>query len=152
MTVEAHPAPEAWEQFRQVLRSRVTPITWQTWLEGLRPQPAAEDDAGDGSVIHIEAPSEFHLRWVSDKYRDLVEEAAQAAFGSDTTIELDAPAEPAFVPTQDADEDVEPEVTPSRSSEAPPKAVPEGSDLVSQLLEKRFRRSGVAQEIEDFLG
>jgi chromosomal replication initiator protein len=138
MTVEAHPAPEAWEQFRQVLRGRVTPITWQTWLEGLRPQTGGNTEPDDGTVIHIEAPSEFHLRWVNDKYRGLVEDAARTAFGSEITIELDAPSEPAFVPTQDADEDSEPEVMPTAASSAAPKAVPEGSDLVPKYSFENF--------------
>jgi hypothetical protein len=33
--VEAHPASGSWDEFRQVLRGRVTPVTWRTWLEAL---------------------------------------------------------------------------------------------------------------------
>ena len=101
--MEAHPAAESWEQFRQTLRGRVTPVTWRTWLDGLRPQSI------DDGVIHIVAPSEFHLRWVNEKFRSLVEDAVGTAFGSDLTVELSAPDEPAYEPL--IEEESEPEPT-----------------------------------------
>ena len=99
--VEAHPAAESWEQFRQTLRGHVTPVTWRTWLDGLRPESI------DDTVIHITAPSEFHLRWVNEKFRPLVEDAVGIAFGSGLSVELSAPAEPAYEPI--LEEDPEPD-------------------------------------------
>ena len=100
--MEAHPAAESWEQFRQTLRGHVTPVTWRTWLDGLRPESI------DDTVIHITAPSEFHLRWVNEKFRPLVEDAVGIAFGSGLSVELSAPAEPVYEPL--LEEDPEPDV------------------------------------------
>lgn len=100
--MEAHPAAENWEQFRQTLRGRVTPVTWRTWLDGLQPESIADD------VIHITAPSEFHLRWVNEKFRPLVEDAVATAFGSGLIVELSAPDEPHYEPLLEEDSDPEP--------------------------------------------
>lgn len=109
--VEAHPAAENWEQFRQTLRGRVTPVTWRTWLDGLRPE-TIEDD-----TILITAPSEFHLRWVNEKFRTLVEDAVTAAFGPGLTVELTAPDEPAYEPIVEEESDPEPPQAESPASE-----------------------------------
>ena len=100
--MEAHPAAESWEQFRQTLRGRVTPVTWRTWLDGLQPESIADD------VIHITAPSEFHLRWVNEKFRPLVEDAVAIAFGTGLTVELSAPDEPNYQPLVEEELDPEP--------------------------------------------
>lgn len=100
--VEAHPAAESWEQFRQTLRGRVTPVTWRTWLDGLQPEEIRQDS------ILITAPSEFHLRWVNEKFRALVEDAVATSFGSGMTVELTAPDEPAYEPLLEEDSDPEP--------------------------------------------
>ena len=101
--VEAHPAAGNWEQFRQALRGRVTPVTWRTWLEGL------EQQSVDGNVVRIVAPSEFHLRWVNEKYRPLIQEAVAVAYGPSASVELDATESPTFdQPTIDDDPEPEP--------------------------------------------
>jgi chromosomal replication initiator protein len=100
--LEANPAAENWEQFRQTLRGRVTPVTWRTWLDGLQPQVIGEDS------ILITAPSEFHLRWVNEKFRTLVEDAVATSFGAGMSVELTAPDEPAYEPIIEEDSDPEP--------------------------------------------
>ena len=112
--MEAHSQAESWDRFRDRLRDRVTPITWQTWLENLRPQ------SFDGSVVYLTVPSEFHLRWVNDKYRPLVEEAASEVFGADVRLVMEAHGGPAFEDDEDDEHDVfEPsyEVAPSSEDE-----------------------------------
>ena len=111
--MEAHPAAETWEQFRQTLRGRVTPVTWRTWLDGLRPELIADD------VIHITAPSEFHLRWVNEKFRPLVEDAVGSVFGSGFSVELSAPDEPAYEPLLEEDTEPEPAGVAPRQAEDP---------------------------------
>ena len=124
--MEAHPAAENWEQFRQTLRGRVTPITWQTWLEGLEPQTV------DGDVVRLRAPSEFHLRWVNDKYRPLVEDAVTSVFGAEATLVMDAPDVPAFEIVDDAWEDHEDEPV------APPPSRPAESAFVPKYSFENF--------------
>jgi chromosomal replication initiator protein len=125
--VEAFPAPESWEQFRQTLRARVTPVTWRAWLESLISEP------GEDGSIRIVAPSEFHLRWVNEKYRELITEAAGSAFGEGIAIELDAAEEQAFDGPIMDDEIVEPEPKP-----APAAAQGDGGKLVSKYSFENF--------------
>ncbi len=82
--MEAQPTPEAWHEFRETLRRTVTPVTWQTWLDPLRPE-----SAHDGTV-RLLAPSQFHLRWVREKHLATIEQAVTATFGAATRVELDA--------------------------------------------------------------
>ncbi len=82
--MEAQPTPETWHEFRETLRSTVTPVAWQTWLDPLRP-----DILHDGTV-RLLAPSQFHLRWVREKHLDTIEHAATVTFGTATRVELDA--------------------------------------------------------------
>jgi chromosomal replication initiator protein len=103
--VEAHPAAGSWEQFRQALKNRVTPVTWRTWLESL------EQQSVDGNVVRIVAPSEFHLRWVNDKYRPLIQEALTMAYGPSAEVELGATDSPAF-DQPSIDDEPEPEPVP----------------------------------------
>ncbi len=98
--MEPQSAADNWEAFRRTLRSQVTPITWQTWLEALQP------DALDSDVVRLIAPSEFHLRWVNDKYRPVVEHAVTEVFGPETSLVMDAMAEPVFDLPDDDDVDI----------------------------------------------
>jgi len=95
--VEAH-SPAEWDQFRRTLRGRVTPVTWQTWLEGLQP-------AGiQNGVVSLLAPSEFHLRWVNDKYRPIVEAAVSSVFGPEARLVIDARSGSLFPEGEEDDE------------------------------------------------
>ena len=100
--MEAHSPAESWEDFRRALRGKVTPITWQTWLEALRPHGT------DGDVVRVSAPSEFHLRWVNDKYLALVSDAVVDVFGPAARLELHALPEPEYLVLAESEDD-EPE-------------------------------------------
>jgi chromosomal replication initiator protein len=66
-------------RFRTVLRDRVTPGAWQTWLARL------DTEVADGSVTLV-APSDFHLRWVIEKHGEAVEQAFHTAFGTEMDL------------------------------------------------------------------
>jgi len=120
--VEAHSPAENWEQFRQTLRRRVTPVTWQTWLEDLQPK------AIDGNVVRLIAPSEFHLRWVNDKYLGVVEDAVVSVFGPEAQLVMDARNEPLFTASDDLDdEEVELQPEPAVAPQDAPHVVPKYS-------------------------
>ena len=104
--MKAHLTSGSWDDFRQILRSRVTPVTWRTWLEAL----TLRDD-GDG-VIHIVAPSEFHLRWINDRFLALIQEVAGSAFGSEVTVAMEATSRPLFDSPM-VDDEPEPEPLPA---------------------------------------
>jgi len=67
----------AWDQYRQALRNRVTPVTWQTWLDPLQFQ---NEESG---TLTISTPSEFHLRWVEEKYGTLLAQVAAEIYDKD---------------------------------------------------------------------
>ena len=126
-------SPAEWEQFRRALRGRVTPVTWQTWLAGLEPH------AIQGGVVSLIAPSEFHRRWVNDKFRPIVEDAVSSVFGPDTRLVLDARPAPVFSETEEVEEEAE-EVDeegepPARSL---PLAPPDASGLVHKYSFENF--------------
>ncbi|MBT8193412.1 MAG: chromosomal replication initiator protein DnaA [Acidimicrobiia bacterium] len=73
----------AWDQYRQALRNRVTPVTWQTWLE---PLEFLQEESG---TLSISTPSEFHLRWVSEKYGTLLSQVATDIFDA-SEVQLEA--------------------------------------------------------------
>ena len=121
-----------WDVFRDLVRSKVSPVTWQTWLAAL------EDDGSEPPAVRLVAPSEFHLRWVIDKHLEVLTEAATGIWGPTTNIELSAQ-------TPKIDVDIEddwsaPEPTPNPVASRP--AVPShNSDapLQSSRLLARYR-------------
>lgn len=66
-------------RFRSVLRDRVTPGAWQTWLARLETEV-------DATSVTLVAPSDFHLRWVVEKHGEAVEQAFHTAFGTDLDL------------------------------------------------------------------
>jgi chromosomal replication initiator protein len=61
-------------------------VAWQTWIEPL--QPSVEE-----TTLSLHAPSDFHRRWVADRYLGAIEQTAQAVFGEQMTVALSAAAE-----------------------------------------------------------
>ena len=92
--MEAHPSSTHWDEFQHRLRSRVSVSAWQTWLEPLVPEFT------DGTLT-LRAPSQFHLRWVQDRFLPSIEESSNAAFGDDVVVALVA-GEASEIPTKDA--------------------------------------------------
>ena len=126
-------SPAEWEQFRRALRGRVTPVTWQTWLAGLEPHTI------QGGVVSLIAPSEFHRRWVNDKFRPIVEDAVSSVFGPDTRLVLDARPAPVFSETEEGEEETE---EGEEEAEPPartlPLAPPDASGLVHKYSFENF--------------
>ena len=58
-------------------------MAWQTWIEPLQP-------AVDNETLSLHAPSDFHRRWVADRYLGAIEQAAQAIFGEQIRVTLSA--------------------------------------------------------------
>jgi chromosomal replication initiator protein len=75
---QAQRANDCWTEFRETLRAGVSKGNWETWLSRL------EADH-DGDTLVLIAPTEFHLRWVSDKHGELVSAAYRSAYSSEGT-------------------------------------------------------------------
>jgi chromosomal replication initiator protein len=96
---QPHSSASGWDAFHQSLRDRVTPGAWKTWLEPLDPEL-------EGATLRLVAPTDFHYRWVSDRYLGDIQEATLEAFGVDIVVDLTVDAfvridEPAPLPTHD---------------------------------------------------
>ena len=96
MAVESYPSSSHWDDFQHRLRTQVSASAWQTWLEPLIP------DFSDG-VLRLQAPNQFHLRWVQDRFLPVIQDSTRVVFGSDTAVifevpelvdDTDAPASP----------------------------------------------------------
>ena len=117
--MEAQPTPELWQQFRETLRTRVTPVTWQTWLEPLR-LTQSED-----GTIHVLVPTEFHLRWIRDKYLNAIQDTLAFTFGSSMPVVLETDPSLTLGDAEDGPEE-EPEAF---DEPVTPAAADAGSDL-----------------------
>jgi chromosomal replication initiator protein len=122
--VEPHSSPSHWDEFQHRLRDRVAPTAWSTWIEPL-------GHAFDEGVLRLEAPTDFHLRWVRDRFLPAIEESCEAVFGPDISIVLDATENAPDVTTAPAPasspEDPGPPFTPT---------LPAVQDLDSRLISK----------------
>jgi chromosomal replication initiator protein len=129
--VEAH-SPAEWDQFRRTLRGRVTPVTWQTWLEGLEPSHIED------GVVNLLAPSEFHLRWVNDKYRPLVEDAVTSVFGPEARLVIDARTAPMLPEGEDVEEEADVFDDPDRRAPSLPPSPTAPNGLVAKYSFENF--------------
>jgi len=80
--VEAHPTSSHWDQFQHHLRSRLNDSAWSTWIEPLNGDV-------DEQHLRLEAPSEFHRRWVRDRFLGSIEEASAIVYGTDVAVTID---------------------------------------------------------------
>ena len=87
--MEAHPSSTNWDEFQHRLRNQVSVNAWQTWLEPLTAQ------LSDG-VLTLHAPSQFHLRWVQDRFLPAIQESSQAVFGEGVGVALESTRSGAF--------------------------------------------------------
>jgi chromosomal replication initiator protein len=58
-------------------------VAWQTWIEPLEPSV-------DNETLSLHAPSDFHRRWVVDRYLGAIEQTAHAVFGERFVVNLSA--------------------------------------------------------------
>ena len=127
--VEPHPTTSDWDEFQDHLKTRVNETAWSTWIEPL-------EGALNGQQLRLEAPNEFHRRWVNDRFFGSIQEVSAAVYGDDITVVIDArEGAPAFTDTSDEPpvERVEEPVRPQLRSPAAPPAV---QDFESRLIAK----------------
>mgnify|MGYP001820168973 FL=1 len=136
--MEAHPSITHWDEFQLRLRDRVNPNAWQTWLEPLEPE------LNDG-VLRLAAPTDFHRRWVRDRFFPDIEESCVAVYGDSVTVILDAlentnlaDAEPIdAVPADLGAATTVPNVAPTTApAPAPAPQAPPVQDFESRLIAK----------------
>ncbi|NND03438.1 MAG: chromosomal replication initiator protein DnaA [Acidimicrobiia bacterium] len=125
-----------WEEFQDRLQDRVPAVAWQTWIE---PLEASLDE--DGDALQLIAPSDFHRRWVADRYLGAIESAAVTVFGDSVEINLTALEGATFVEEEDAggpaDRTTTPETPAATSTPTPSRSLPPLTrDFESSLIAK----------------
>ncbi|NOZ01632.1 MAG: chromosomal replication initiator protein DnaA [Deltaproteobacteria bacterium] len=60
---------ETWRQTLDVLKTRLDPVQFETWLS-----PLKQVEGTEGSLT-LEVPDEFFARWVRDNYLDIIKDA-----------------------------------------------------------------------------
>jgi len=85
---EPHSSTTDFEPFHRQIRQSVSTAAWQTWIEPLEPRL-------DGTTLSLVAPTDFHYRWVGDRYLPAIREAASDVFGPSTDIDLSIDQRPA---------------------------------------------------------
>jgi len=107
-------ADQIWSRIQAELRAEVADTTYELWLAPLRAT------AYHGDVLRIQAPGPTR-GWVSDRFGDTLERAAQAVLGPQARVEIEGEGRPAKV---------------SRAAPAPPPPVPPGA--VTEDLNPKF--------------
>ena len=88
---EPQSTTEKWDEFNRELRQRIPAAAWQTWIEPLK-------SSAESGTLRVTAPTEFHYRWVGDRYLPMLEETAQQVLGIEVVLDFrqeDAPESPA---------------------------------------------------------
>jgi chromosomal replication initiator protein len=121
-SVEPQPTSTDWDAFHAALQDRISPVAWKTWIAPLQPL------LSDGALV-LEAPSDFHLRWVRDRHLDDIQDAADLVFGAGVEVSLEVGEPGDGPPTIDL-----------REPPAAPEAPPAGSadDALTQPVTTKY--------------
>lgn len=60
---------ETWQQVLEILKNRLDPEQFNTWLLPMRPM------SGEDGRLTLEVPDEFFARWINDNYLELIKDA-----------------------------------------------------------------------------
>jgi len=114
-------ASELWSRILQMVQTGLPEQAFRTWLAGTTPVALSDRE------LLVEAPSRFHVEWLEDRYRTLLEEAAARIVGRHLSVSFstgDSPSLPP-VPTVELTSSPESFRSPSESRSASPHAAPD---------------------------
>ncbi len=88
-------AADLWSRVLEAARGRVQEQTYHTWLAGTAAVGLTE------SELLVEAPSDFHVEWLEDKYGPLLTDLIEQVLGRPLRLKVQCgdPAPPLSVPT-----------------------------------------------------
>jgi len=101
-------ASELWSRILTAVQAGLPEQAFRTWIAGARPVALTDRE------LLVEAPGEFHLEWLEDKYGPLLEETAARLLGRPVSISFSAGQSPRVPPVPTV------EVTDAKSQPAPP--------------------------------
>jgi chromosomal replication initiator protein len=114
-------ASELWSRILQVVQAGLPEQAFATWLSHTNPVALSERE------LLVEAPSQFHVEWLEDKYGDLLEEAAAQIVGRHLSISFSTGDSPSFPPVPSV-ELANPSVAPSPGGTPPLSPAPDSPD------------------------
>ena len=79
-------AAELWARILESARTGLPEQTFRTWLSGARPSLLT------GEELRLEAPSQFHVEWIEDKYGGTLHEIARSVLGRPIRIHFTSSA------------------------------------------------------------
>ena len=85
-------ASELWFRILQLVQAGLPEQAFTTWLAGTNPVALSERG------LLVEAPSQFHVEWLEDKYGALLEEAASRIVGRHLSISFSTGDTPSLPP------------------------------------------------------
>jgi chromosomal replication initiator protein len=83
-------ASELWSRILQMVQTGLPEQAYRTWLARAHAVALSEGE------LLLEAPSEFHVEWLEDKYGPLLEQAAARVLGRHLSISCRVGDDPAF--------------------------------------------------------
>ncbi len=121
-------AGELWDRVREHARASVPEHSYLTWIAGARAVALTETE------LHLEAQSRFHVEWLEDKFRPLLEAAATRFTGRPMRIRVSCSEEviPIPVPSIHLDDSS----TGTAATHATPPAPPRGPAVRPNLNER----------------
>jgi len=85
-------ASELWSRILLAVQTRLPEQAFRTWLAGAKPIALSDRE------LLVEAPGEFHVEWLEDKYRPLLEDAIIQLLGRPLTISFSTGVAPRLPP------------------------------------------------------
>ncbi len=75
-------AQDVWQRVLRAAKEHIPAQSFTTWLAGTQPVGVTEDE------MLVEAPSDFHVKWIEDKYGGLLEDLVQRQVGRPLRVHL----------------------------------------------------------------
>lgn len=107
-------ASELWSRILQTVQTSLPEQAFRTWLAGTKAVALSDRD------LLVEAPSQFHVEWLEDKYGDLLEEAAAQIVGRHLAISFSTGDAQSIPPVPSIHLSSPPETTPASPGQRPP--------------------------------
>jgi chromosomal replication initiator protein len=121
-------ASELWSRILQTVQSGLPEQAYRTWLAGTKPVALSDRN------LLVEAPSQFHVEWLEDKYGTLLEETAAQIVGRHLSISFSTGDAPSLPPVPSIELQSPPEIAPGAGGQrSPPSA-----DVPAPGLNRRY--------------
>jgi chromosomal replication initiator protein len=81
MNEQPRPQEQAWNECLKVIKDNVTPQSFKTWFEPIKPVKL------DGKILTIQVPSQFFYEWLEEHYVGLLQKTLKKVIGPSAKLE-----------------------------------------------------------------